>query len=99
MAPTNVSTMALKRIWWPRNSSGISVSEVLDDLDPVVAGGLVAEGVHVGRQVEVVVDRLGNVDHPDTPLGLLHQFHGRVRRVVAADRDQARDVQVQERDH
>src|ERR1035441_1311647 len=27
MAPTNVSTMALKRIWWPRNSSGISVSE------------------------------------------------------------------------
>ena len=39
--------------------------QVLDDLDADVARGLEAEGVHVRRQVEVVVDGLGHVDDAD----------------------------------
>ena len=39
--------------------------QVLDDLDAVVARRLVAEGVDVRRQIEVVVDRLRHVDDAD----------------------------------
>ena len=39
--------------------------QVLHDVDADVARGLEAEGVDVGGQVEVVVDRLGHVHHAD----------------------------------
>ncbi len=73
--------------------------QVLHDLDADVARGLEAEGVDVGGQVEVVVDRLRHVDDVDAALRLLRELHRRERRVVAADRDQLRDVQAQQRDH
>ena len=72
--------------------------QVLDDLDAVVPRRLEAERVHVVRQVEIVVDRLRHVDDADAALGLLFELHRRVGGVVAADRDQLRDVQPQQRD-
>ena len=123
IAPTRVSTIALKRTFWPWNSSGMSVSvapggladaerevaglaphrddevpargrlgvdhQVLDDLDADVARRLEAEGVDVRREVEVVVDRLRDVDDPDPAVGLLLELHRREGGVVAADRDEA----------
>ena len=72
--------------------------QVLDDLDAVVARRLEPERVDVAGQVEVVVDRLRHVDDADAAAGLLLELHRRVGRVVAADRDELRDVQAQQRD-
>jgi hypothetical protein len=65
-----------------------------------MAGGLVAEGVHRGIEVEVVVDGLGHVGHPDAPGRLLRHLHGREGGVVTADGDELGDPQAGERiDH
>ena len=61
--------------------------------------GLVAERVHVRRQVEVVVDRLGHMHHVDPAGGLLLDHHGRERGVVPADGDQIGHAQAQQRQH
>ncbi len=70
--------------------------QVLDDLDAVVARGLEAERVDVGRQVEVVVDRLWYMDDLQASGGRLLEPHRRVGRVIAADRDEPGDVQAQQ---
>jgi hypothetical protein len=75
--------------------------EVLHDLDAVVTRGLEAEGVHVGRQVQIVVDRLGHVRDADAPLRLRFELHRRVleqlrigRRVRARDADEGPAAEV-----
>ena len=82
----------------PRRGLGVH-HEVLHDVHPDVAGGLEAEGVHVGRQVEVVVDRLGDVHDLHAASRLLLEPHGRVGGVVAPDGDELGHVQAQEGDH
>ena len=72
--------------------------QVLDDLDADVARRLEPERVDVGGEVEVVVDRLRDVDDGDPPVRLLGELHRGEGRVVAADRDETRDVQTEERD-
>ena len=72
--------------------------QVLHDLDAVVTRGLEAEGVDVRRQVEVVVDRLRHVRDVDPAARLLFELHRGEGRVVAADGDEHRDVQSQQRD-
>ena len=71
--------------------------QVLEDLDAVMTGRLEAERVDVRRQVEIVVDRLRHVRHADPAAGPFFELHGGVRGVIAADRDELRDVQPQER--
>ena len=71
--------------------------EVLDDLDAEVARRLEPEGVDVGRQIQVVVDGLRHVDDADAAGGALFELHRRERRVVAADGDELRHVQPQQR--
>ena len=73
--------------------------QVLDDLDAVVARGLEAERVDVRRQVQVVVDGLGHVHDADAAAGVLLELHRREGRVVAADGDELRHVQAQQREH
>ncbi len=62
-----------------------------------MAGGLEPEGVDVGRQIEVVVDRLRDVDDADTAGGPLLELHGGERRVVAADGHELRHVEAEQR--
>ena len=61
--------------------------------------GLKAEAVDVRRQIQIVVDRLRHVDDPDPARGALFELHRRVRRVVAADRDELSHVEPQQREH
>ena len=63
----------------------------------MVSRGLEAERVDVRRQIEVVVDRLRHMDDADAAGGLLRQAVRRVRRVVAAHRDQLRDAETPQR--
>ena len=72
--------------------------QVLDDLDTDVTRGLEAERVDVRRQIEIVVDRLRHVHDADAPGRLLLELHRGERGVVAADRDQLRHVEAQQRD-
>ena len=62
-----------------------------------MAGGLEPERVDVGREVEVVVDRLRHVDDADAAGGALLELHGGEGGVVAADGHELRDVQAQQR--
>ena len=62
--------------------------EVLDEAHAQVARRLVAEGVHVRLQVEVVVDRLRHVGDPDPPGSPLRHLHGREGGIVPPDRDE-----------
>ena len=79
---------------------GLSVDhQVLDDLNAVVAGRLEPEGVDVGRQVQVVVDGLRDVDDPDAPPDLLLELRGRIGGVIAADRDELPHVEPEEREN
>ena len=71
--------------------------EVLDDLDAVVAGGLEAERLDVRRQVEIVVYGLRHVHDAQPARTDTLQLHGGERGVVAADGDELRDVQPQQR--
>ena len=75
-----------------------STIRFLHDLDADVARGLEAERVDVGGKVEVVVDRLRHVHDVDAAAGLLLELHRRERGVVAADGDELRDVEAQQRD-
>ena len=72
--------------------------QVLDDLDAIVAGRLEPERVDVGRQVQVVVDGLRDVDNPDAPPGPLLELQGRIGGVIAADRDELLHVEPEERE-
>ena len=71
--------------------------QVLDDLDADVARRLEAEGVDVRGKVEVVVDRLRHVDDVDPAARPLLELHRREGGVVAADGDELRDVEAEER--
>ena len=62
--------------------------EVFDDLGTHVTGCLEPECVDRGRQVEIVIDGFRDVHHAYPAGGVLFDLHCRVRRVVAADRDQ-----------
>ena len=74
--------------------------EVAHQLDARVAGGLEAEGRHVRRQGQVVVDRLRDVHAADGALRVLADGARRERGVVAADRHQVRDARLLQRlDH
>ena len=73
--------------------------EVLDDLGAVVPSGLEPERVDRRGQIEIVVDRLRHVHHVNTALRAFFELHRRVRRVVAANREQSRHVEPQQRDH
>ncbi len=68
--------------------------QALHQADAVVARGLEAEGVDVGRQVEVVVDRLRHVHDLESTASRLLDLHCRERGIVAADRDQPRDAEA-----
>ena len=70
--------------------------QVLDDLDAVVARRLEPERVDVRRQLEVVVDRLRHVHDANASGGLAVERHRGERRVVAADRQQPRDVEAEQ---
>jgi hypothetical protein len=62
--------------------------QVLDDLDAVMARRLESEGVDVRRQIQVVVDRLRDVDHANAAPGVSFELHGRECRIVASNRDE-----------
>ena len=63
-------------------------------------GGLVAEGVDLGREIEIVVDGLRDVRHRDPALRLLTHPVGRVGGVVATDGDELVDAAgLETRDH
>src|SRR6185503_18479922 len=70
--------------------------QVLDDVDAEVARRLIAEGDHALREVQVVVDRLGHVDHAEPAVRVVGQAHGRVGRVAAPDGDQVVDTELLE---
>src|SRR6185436_17649050 len=70
-----------------------------EDLDPDVPRRLVAEGVDLGRQVEIVVDGFGDVNDPEAPGRLALDAGGREGRVVTADGDEVGDVEPQQRQH
>jgi hypothetical protein len=70
--------------------------QVLHELDADVARGLEPEGVDVGRQIEVVVDRLGHVHDAQAARRVLDELHRRVGGVVAADGDELRDAEARE---
>jgi len=72
--------------------------EVLDDIHSEMPRRLEPEGVHVRREVEIVVDGFGHVHHPDAPTGLLLQPHGREGGVITPNSDEARDIESQQRD-
>ena len=80
----------------PRRRLGVH-HQVLEDVDAVVPRRLEAEGVDVRRQVEVVVDRLRDVDDADAAGGARFQLHRRKGRVVAADRDELRHAEPGQR--
>ena len=71
--------------------------EILDDLHAVVPRRLKAERVDVCGQIEIVVDRLGHMDDAQAAGGVFGQLHRRKRRIVAADRDELRHVEPQQR--
>ena len=73
--------------------------QVLDDLDAVVTRGLEAERVDVRRQIEIVVDGLRHVHDAEAAGRMLGELHRREGRVVAADGDELRDVEPQQRLH
>ena len=62
-----------------------------------MAGGLEPEGVDVGWQIEVVVDRLRHMDDADASGRALFELHRGEGRVVATDRHELRYVEPQER--
>jgi hypothetical protein len=72
--------------------------QVLHDVDPDVARGLETEGVHVCRQVEVVVDGLGHVHHVDAAARFLLELHRGEGGVVSPDGQEHVDVQAEQRD-
>ena len=55
---------------------------------------LIPERVNVGRQVEIVVDRLGHVDDTDTARGLTFELHGGIRGVITANGDELGHVET-----
>ena len=63
-----------------------------------MARRLKAERVDVRRKVQVVVDRLRHVHHAQPAAALFFELHRGKRGVVAANRDEHRDVQPQERE-
>jgi hypothetical protein len=69
----------------------------VDDLDAHVPRCLIPEGEDVVRQVQIVVDGLGDVHHAERPLRGLAQSMGRVAGVVAADGDEHPDVELHQR--
>ena len=71
--------------------------QVVHDLDADGARRLVAEGADVVRQVEIVVDRLGNVHDPELAVRRGRELVGAVRGVVAADGDEHADAEPLER--
>ena len=73
--------------------------QVLHNLDAVVTRGLEAERVDVRGQIEIVVDRLRHVHDTEPARCVLRELHGRERRVVAADGDELRHVEPQQRLH
>ena len=70
--------------------------QVLEDIDPEMPSRLISEGVDVRREIEVVVDGLGYVQHLDAAGGALLDHHGGERRIVAADGDQPRDAETEQ---
>jgi hypothetical protein len=64
-----------------------------------VARRLIAERVDVHRQIEIVVDRLGHVDDAETAAGVFLEPHRGKRGIVAADGDELRHVEAQQRVH
>ena len=71
--------------------------QVLDDFDAVMARRLESERVDMSRQIEIVVDRLRHMDDAQPSGRVLGQLHGREGRVVAADGDELRHVEPQQR--
>ncbi len=76
----------------PRGRPGVH-DEGPHEIDAVMARRLVPERVDVRRQVEVVVNRLGNVHDPQAAPAALLGLHRGERRVVAANRDELRHVE------
>ncbi len=72
--------------------------QVLDDFYTQMPGGLIAKGIDFGRKVEIIVDRLRDVNHLDPPRCFLLQFHRRKSGVITTDRDQPGHVEPEERD-
>jgi hypothetical protein len=80
----------------PRRRLGVD-HQVLDDLDAVMPRRLEPERVDVDGQIEIVVDRLRDVHDADPARRLPVERHRRIRGVIAADRQQTRDVEAEER--
>ena len=70
--------------------------QVLDDFHAVVPRGLEAEGVDIRRQVEIVVDRLGDMDDLQPAGRRLLELHRRIGGVITADRNQTGNVEPQQ---
>jgi hypothetical protein len=55
------------------------------------------ECIDVGREIEIVVDRLRHVNDLDAAGGHFLELHRRERRVVATDRDEHRHIETEQR--
>ena len=74
--------------------------QVVHDLDADRARGLIAEGPYVGRQVEIVVDRLGHVNDAQPMASRVRELVGGERGVIPPDGHQHLDAEAVERlDH
>src|SRR5437773_2710096 len=81
----------------PARSSLRIRHKVLDYAYAVVTRSLVSERIDVSGKIEIIVDRLRDVDDTNAARRLSFESHRRMRRVVAADGYELRDVEMEKR--